>query len=164
MCIIVLNFYVCQARQRPVTRAASVRHARETPVVEKIRSRPVVETAVAAALGWNDPSPLPACSHCDKKKLKTFGLMIAIENVLAAVDAAGVRSPVQTADTTDHWEVVSLLESVGEHSNKSYRCTTTNDLTVVAAVWGKIRRGNGRHDCSRGVVPRLRPQHQFPIK
>ena len=105
MCIIVLNFYVCQARQRPVTRAASVRHARETPVVEKIRSRPVVETAVAAALGWNDPSPLPACSHCDKKKLKTFGLMIAIENVLAAVDAAGVRSPVQTADTTARGEL-----------------------------------------------------------
>ena len=90
--------------------------------------------------------------------------MIAIENVLAAVEAAGVRSPVQTADTTANWEVVSHLEPVGEYSKKSYRCTTTNEMTVVAVARGEVRRGNVRHDCSRGVVPRLQPQHLFPIK
>ena len=90
------------------------------------------------------------------KRLKTIGLMIAIENVLAAVEASGLGSPVQTTDTTAHWEVVSHPEPVGEYSKQSYRCATINELTVVAAVWGEVRRGNGRHDCSRGVVPRLR--------
>ena len=46
-----LNLYVCHGRQLPVARAVSARNARETPVVDTIGSRHVVDTAVAAARG-----------------------------------------------------------------------------------------------------------------
>ena len=39
--------------------------------------------------------------------------MIAMKTVLAAVKTAEVRSPVQTADTTPHWRVVSVLDPAG---------------------------------------------------
>ena len=54
-----LNLYVCHGRQLPVARAVSARNARETPVVDTIGSRHVVDTAVAAARGINDPPRPP---------------------------------------------------------------------------------------------------------
>ena len=83
--------------------------------------------------------------------------MMTIENELPAVETARVRSAVQTAGTTAHGRVVSLLEPGCEYTTKSYRCTAINELPVVASASEKVRRGDGRHDCSRGAVPLLRP-------
>ena len=90
--------------------------------------------------------------------------MITIENELPAVETAVVRSAVQTAYTTAHGRVVPLLEPGCEYTTKSYRCTATNELPVVASSRGKVRSGDGRHDRSRGVVPVQRPGCEFMMK
>ena len=90
--------------------------------------------------------------------------MITIENEFFAVEAAGVRSAVQRADTTAHGRVVPLLEPGCEYTTKSCRCTATNELPVVACSRGKVCSGDGRHDGSRGVVPVQRPRCEFMMK
>ena len=87
--------------------------------------------------------------------------MITIENELPAAETAVVRSAVTTAYTTAHGRVVPLLQPGCEYKTKSYRCTATNELPVVASSRGKVRREDGRHDRSRGVVPLFRPRCEF---
>ena len=77
---------------------------------------------------------------------------------------ARVRAAMQTADTTAHGKVVPLLEPGCEYTTKSYRCTANNELPVVPPVRGKVRRGDGRHNCSREVVPLLRPGCEFTME
>ena len=45
--------------------------------------------------------------------------MIAMKTVLTAVKTAEVRSPVQTADTTAHWRVVSVHQPGGRIYDKN---------------------------------------------
>ena len=45
--------------------------------------------------------------------------MIAMKTVLTAVKTAEVRSPVQTADTTAHWRVVSVHQPGGRIYEKN---------------------------------------------
>ena len=90
--------------------------------------------------------------------------MITIENELPAVDTTGVMSAVQRTDTTGHWRGFPLLEPGCQYTIKSYRCTTTNELPVVEITTGEVRGLDVRHDCSRGVIPLLRPRCEFPMK